>query len=86
MYKIICKYIFDHLSHNSDFYNVLLCFALTMRCFSGNFQNSRRQFVAPLTAMYSHKFPNLKFEGDAPQAECVARVEKGFVSASQPNS
>jgi hypothetical protein len=28
---------------------------------------------------------NLKFEGDAPQAESVARAEKGFANASKPN-
>jgi hypothetical protein len=28
---------------------------------------------------------NLKFEGDAPQAEYVAHVEKGFANASKPN-
>jgi hypothetical protein len=53
-----------------------------MRC--GNFETSRRQYVASLTAQYSHKFPNSKFEGYGPQAECVALVARDFVSASQP--
>jgi hypothetical protein len=41
------------------YYNVvLLCLALAMRCFSGNFEGSRRQFVASLVALYDHKFSN----------------------------
>jgi hypothetical protein len=43
---------------------------------------SSRQFVASLAALYNRKFYNLKFEGDAAQAECVSRVEKGYVSVS----
>jgi hypothetical protein len=71
----------------SDFYKVVfVCFAQVTRCLSGNFEMSRRQFVVSLTALYSHKFPNLKFEGDAPRTEYVARVETGFVSAIQSNS
>jgi hypothetical protein len=44
------------------------------------------QIVASLAALYNHKFSKFKFEGDLTQAEFVANVEKGFVSASQPNS
>jgi hypothetical protein len=47
---------------------------------------SRRQFVAMLRARYSHKFLDVKFEDDEPQTKCAARVEMGFVSASQSNS
>jgi hypothetical protein len=68
------------------FYNVVLfCLAL-VECFSGHFEMSRRQFVASMTALCSHKFSNLKFEGDAAQAECAARVENGFLSGRQQNS
>jgi hypothetical protein len=35
-----------------------------------------------LDSSVCHEFSNLKLEGDAAQAECVARVEKGFVSGS----
>jgi hypothetical protein len=42
---------------------------------------SRRQFVALLTALYDHEFPNWKFEDDTALAECVARVENGFICA-----
>jgi hypothetical protein len=61
------------------FYNIiLLSSALAMRCFSGNFETSRRLFVAFLTTSYGHKPWNSKFEGDIPQAERFARVEKTF--------
>jgi hypothetical protein len=46
---------------------------------------SRRQFVAFLTTLYSHKLWNSKFEGDkATQDECFERVEDEFeVPANQ---
>jgi hypothetical protein len=44
---------------------------------------SRRQFMTSLTALYSHEFRNSKPESDEPQNECVARAEKGSVSASK---
>jgi hypothetical protein len=56
-----------------------------MQRFSGNFDMTRRQFVASLTVLYTHKFPNSKFEGDILQGECFARVEKGFISVIQPD-
>jgi CRISPR/Cas system-associated endoribonuclease Cas2 len=65
--------------------NVLLCFDLAIRYFSGNFEVSRRQVVASLTALYSHKYWNSKFEGDISQTEYFARVEKDLVSVSQAN-
>jgi hypothetical protein len=36
-------------------------------------------FLAFLTALYSHKFSNSKFEGDTPQAERFVRFEKDSV-------
>jgi hypothetical protein len=88
LFNFVRKYIIGHeLSHDSDFRNVvLLCLELAMRCFSGNFEMSGRQCVVSLTASNSHKHSNLKFKGDAPRAECVARVEKSVVSATQPDS
>jgi hypothetical protein len=44
---------------------------------------SVHQFVTSSAPLYSHKFSNLKFKGDAPQAECVVHVKKGFVSAQR---
>jgi hypothetical protein len=80
-------YIIGHQwSHDIEYYNVvLLCLALAMRCLSGTFEKSRRQFVASLTALYSHKFPNSEFESDTTQAECIAHVGRDFVRARQPN-
>jgi hypothetical protein len=49
-----------------------------MQCFSGNFEMSVLQFVVCLRVLYSHKFSNSNFEGNSPQAECFARVEKDF--------
>jgi hypothetical protein len=54
----------------SSYYFVLRWSAM----FHRNFEMSRSKFLASLRALYSHKFPNSKFEGDAPQSECVARV------------
>jgi hypothetical protein len=46
---------------------------------------TRLQFVAFLTALYSHKLSNSKFEGYTLQAERFAHFETGVVNGSQPN-
>jgi hypothetical protein len=47
---------------------------------------SRRQFVTCFTALYSHEFSNLEFEGDAAQAVLHLSKRALYVPVSQIRS